>query len=68
MAIIERTVRRIHMNRGCDAMRGLQGPDPMTAHTCSVGSDRICHGMLADLEQLYRQMYRFDDILEGLAL
>ena len=34
------------MNRGIDGMRGLQGPDIKTAHTCAFGSSRMRSGAL----------------------
>lgn len=39
------------MYRGLAAKRGLQGHDPKTAHTCSSGSGRMCHGVPSHCER-----------------
>ena len=39
------------MNKGLDAMRGLQGHSHKTAHTCSFRSGRICPGASVNYER-----------------
>ena len=39
------------MHRGLDTMRGMQGHDPKTVHTCSFGSGRMCPGAPITLER-----------------